>query len=125
MNEFDQYVKHTLKANYYIRYADDFVILSHDSERLAEILVQAEKFLQATLHLELHPEKVSIRASASGIDFLGWVHFPDHRVLRTATKRRMLERVRTNPHETSIASYKGLLKHGNTHALLRQIDKIK
>ncbi len=27
MNEFDQFVKHKLKVKYYIRYADDFVIL--------------------------------------------------------------------------------------------------
>src|SRR3989344_3954373 len=27
MNEFDQFMKHKLKAKYYIRYADDFVIL--------------------------------------------------------------------------------------------------
>ena len=28
MNEFDQFVKHELRAEYYIRYADDFVIFS-------------------------------------------------------------------------------------------------
>ena len=28
MNNFDQFVKHKLKAKYYIRYADDFVIFS-------------------------------------------------------------------------------------------------
>lgn len=30
MNKFDQFVKHNLKAKYYIRYADDFVILNKD-----------------------------------------------------------------------------------------------
>ena len=28
MNEFDQFIKHRIKAKCYIRYADDFVILS-------------------------------------------------------------------------------------------------
>ena len=31
MHEFDYYVKHFLKAKYYIRYADDFVLLSQQS----------------------------------------------------------------------------------------------
>ena len=30
MNEFDQFVKHKLKAKYYIRYADDFIVLLED-----------------------------------------------------------------------------------------------
>ena len=30
MNEFDQFVKRELKVKYYIRYADDFVILSEE-----------------------------------------------------------------------------------------------
>lgn len=28
MNELDQFIKHTLKITYYLRYADDFLILS-------------------------------------------------------------------------------------------------
>ena len=38
MNEFDQFVKHKLKAKHYIRYADDFVILSHDKNYLLKTL---------------------------------------------------------------------------------------
>ena len=37
-NEFDQFVKHKLKVKYYIRYADDFVILGRDTQELLEIL---------------------------------------------------------------------------------------
>ena len=33
MNEFDQFVKHRLKAKYYVRYADDFVFLSPSRRR--------------------------------------------------------------------------------------------
>ncbi|MBI4067917.1 group II intron reverse transcriptase domain-containing protein, partial [Candidatus Kaiserbacteria bacterium] len=93
MNEFDQWVKHTLKAKYYIRYADDFVLLSHDKAHLQVALSRIDGFLRERLHLILHPDKVFIKTFASGVDFLGWVHFSDHRVLRTSTKRRMLKRV--------------------------------
>ncbi|PIT92364.1 MAG: hypothetical protein COU08_02570 [Candidatus Harrisonbacteria bacterium CG10_big_fil_rev_8_21_14_0_10_42_17] len=37
MSEFDHHVKHMLKAQYYIRYADDFCVLSDNRERLKKI----------------------------------------------------------------------------------------
>jgi retron-type reverse transcriptase len=117
MNEFDQYVKHKFKVKYYIRYADDFVVLSRDREWLRSILRYIAMFLRERLKLELHPDKVSIQTIASGVDFLGWVHFPDHRVLRTATKRRMLRNLADNPKHASVESYLGLLSHGNTSRL--------
>lgn len=93
MNEFDHFVKHRLKVKYYIRYADDFVILSHNRAELERLFPQIQRFLHERLKLSLHPEKVSIKTLSSGMNFLGWVHFPDHRVLRTTTKRRMFRRL--------------------------------
>jgi retron-type reverse transcriptase len=122
MNEFDQFVKHKLKVKYYIRYADDFVFLSEDKELLERLLPQVAFFLEATLKLTLHPNKVSIATFASGVDFLGWVHFPDHRVLRGATKRRMMKALAESPGVATIDSYLGLLRHGNTHDLRDEIE---
>ncbi len=90
MNEFDQFVKHRLKVKNYIRYADDFVLLSEDHHQLESLLPRIRRFLERDLQLSLHPNKVSITSLSSGIDFLGWVHFPRHHVLRTATKNGCL-----------------------------------
>ena len=117
MNEFDQFVKHKLKVKYYIRYADDFVILHQDREYLQHVLPNISGFLSEQLKLSLHPDKVSIKTLASGVDFLGWVHFPNHRVLRTATKKRMLRRVAENSSPETLDSYLGLLNHGNGYKL--------
>ncbi|MFQ5661764.1 MAG: RNA-directed DNA polymerase, partial [Candidatus Paceibacteria bacterium] len=123
MNEFDQFMKHKLKAKYYIRYADDFVILSYDKQWLGEILPEIKEFLWNKLRLELHPNKVSIKTIASGVDFLGWVHFPNHRVLRTVTKRRMFRNIKEKNGKTeTVQSYLGLIKHGNTKKLQRKIE---
>jgi RNA-directed DNA polymerase len=122
MNEFDQFVKHRLRAKYYIRYADDFVILSQDEAWLEDVLLQMKAFLLWELKLQMHPDKVFIKTLASGVDFLGWVHFPDHRVLRTSTKRRMLKKLseeRVKPE--TVGSYLGLLSHGNTRKLREKI----
>lgn len=113
MNEFDQFVKQKLKQKYYIRYADDFVFLSEDKSELIELIRYIVCFLSQEMKLELHPDKVSIKTLTSGVDFLGWIHFPDHRVLRTATKRRMVARI----NENNVSSYLGLLSHGNTEKL--------
>lgn len=122
MNEFDKWVKYKLKAKYYIRYADDFVLLSDDRELLQEQLVLLRRFLDTHMHLTLHPHKVSIATLASGIDFLGWVHFPDHRVLRTAIKHRMLRRLQERAAEDSLQSYLGLLNHGVAYELQKTVS---
>lgn len=121
MNEFDQFVKHKLKAKYYIRYADDFVLLSQDRSFLLNCVPLIRRFLQEKLKLELHPQKLFLKTLASGVDFLGWVHFPDHRVLRTATKRRMMRRVKEATKPEVISSYLGLLQHGNAGMLARAV----
>ncbi len=119
MNEFDQFVKHKLKTKYYIRYADDFVILSSDKEWLENLIPQIHKFLNKRLNLSLHPDKIFIKTLTSGVDFLGWVHFTDHRVLRTTTKRRMLKRIDINPRIENTNSYLGLIKHGNSFKIMQ------
>ena len=122
MNEFDQFVKHWLGVKYYIRYADDFVIMSNDKEYLQKLIPHLQRFLIERLKVSLHPHKLFIKTYASGADFLGWVHFPHHRVLRTVTKKRMLRNLGDDLKEGSRTSYLGLLKHGNTHKLQNQID---
>jgi hypothetical protein len=107
-----------------VRYADDFVILSHDRNQLECLLPRIADFLQDKLNLQLHPNKVSISTLASGVDFLGWVHFPDHRVLRTATKRRMMRRVIGTDNENVVASYLGMLSHENGWKLRSRIMRV-
>ncbi|MEK7585524.1 MAG: reverse transcriptase/maturase family protein [Patescibacteria group bacterium] len=121
LNEFDQFVKRELKEKYYLRYADDFVILSSDKIWLENGLTIIQNFLENKLKLQLHPNKISIKTFASGIDYLGWVHFPDHRVLRTTTKRRMFKRLRESPSTETRQSYLGLLGWGNAKRLREQI----
>ncbi|MBI2062340.1 MAG: group II intron reverse transcriptase domain-containing protein [Candidatus Yanofskybacteria bacterium] len=121
MNEFDQFIKHKLKAKYYIRYADDFVVFSEDKAWLDELLPKIADFLSENLKLNIHPDKVFIKTLNSGVDFLGWVHFPDYRVLRTTTRRRMIKKILNNPKTEMLQSYRGLLQHGNTYLLKKKI----
>lgn len=124
MNEFDLFVKHTLREKYYIRYCDDFVVLSHKKPLLECYKFLMKNFLSKHLKLDLHPGKVSIRTVSSGVDFLGWVHCPHHRILRTTTKRRIMKRMTQSPKDETLQSYFGLLKHGATHKLRKEVLKV-
>src|SRR3989338_6029702 len=126
MNQFDQWVKHKIKVKHYVRYADDFVILHQEKDYLLELIPKIADFLDEELKLILHPNKVFVKTLASGVDFLGWTHFPNHRVLRTSTKKRVLKALDESENINSLVSYGGLLKHGNQYLLKRKIDeKIK
>lgn len=121
LNKLDQWVKHTLKAKYYIRYADDFVFLSENRNHLLLIIPKVDSFLSEKLKLQLHPNKIFLKTIASGMDFLGWVQFPHHRVVRAVTRRRMFRRFSENPKEEVLQSYLGLLSHGNAHKIQEQM----
>ena len=118
MNEFDQFVRHKLKVKYYIRYADDFVFMSINLEYLKQLCQKIEDFLTQELKLQLHPDKIFIKTLASGVDFLGFIHFEKHKVLRTATKKRMFRKV----NEKNVTSYLGLLSHGNGYKLSNSLQ---
>ncbi len=121
LNQLDQFVKHGLKVEHYIRYADDFVLLSRDLGSLENLIEPLRAFLSDILGLDIHPDKIWIKSLASGADFLGWVHFPHHRVLRASTKRRIVRSILTATSEKSLQSYLGLLKHGNAFELQQNI----
>jgi retron-type reverse transcriptase len=127
MNEFDQWMKHKMKVKYYIRYADDFVILSQDKDYLLELTPKIADFLEENLKLSLHPNKVSIKTLSSGVDFLGWVHFSHHRVLRTATKKKMFRNLRLKEgkqKENSVNSYLGMLGWGSGYKLSKILKSL-
>ena len=121
MNVFDQFVKHKLKARFYIRYADDFVVMSHDRAWLEGQLRLMDNFLQSELGLVIHPDKIYLQSIVLGVDFLGWVNFPKHRILRRASKQRMFRRILVQGVEGRIQSYRGLLRHGNTLKVQREL----
>jgi hypothetical protein len=114
-------------VKYYIRYADDFVVLSEEKPYLSEFIPKIADFLEENLKLSLHPNKVYIKTLSSGVDFLGWVHFPTHRTLRTSTKRKMFRKLKLKTHEkleNSLASYLGMLGWGDGWRLQKQISTL-
>lgn len=136
LNEFDQYAKHVLKERYYIRYCDDFVILSKDKKYVSELVPKISGYLDGNLKLQLHPNKIIIRKLNWGVDFLGYVTLPRYKVLRTNTRRRIMRKIKNRKQEfeagilskesfeSSINSYLGVLKHCRGFKIKNKIFKI-
>ncbi|MBI4136122.1 MAG: RNA-directed DNA polymerase [Candidatus Vogelbacteria bacterium] len=133
LNELDQFVKHKLKVKNYARYTDDLVIVSKDKNYLNNLLDPIQSFLCQKLKLELHPQKVEIRKLRQGIDFLGYVIFPHHRIFRPRTRKRMFRRltqkmedyqngvISKDSFDATSLSYLGMLTHCQGYSLGEQV----
>ena len=117
MNELDQFMKHNLQVKYYMRYADDFLILRNNKNDLNHSIKPTEQFLNQQLKLELHPKKIIFRNLNWGIDFLGYIVLPHYRLPKTKTKRRMFKRINNE----NLQSYLGYLSHANTYNLTQEL----
>lgn len=95
LNELDYYVKHILKAKYYIRYVDDFVILHKNKEVLEYYLSHIYNFLPS-LKIKLHPEKTEIYPLRNGLNFLGYRIFYHYKLLRRRNIRYFMKRFDVN-----------------------------
>ena len=73
LNSLDQFVKHTLKCGYYLRYCDDFVLLSDNRKQLEEWETAIKRFLAAELALELNSNARKLQPVSNGINFLGYI----------------------------------------------------
>lgn len=126
LNKLDQFIKHELKAQYYIRYMDDFIILSEDPAYLRRLLAEIETFLRWELRLELNP-KTTILAAKNGINFVGYIHFAGHKKIRKAAMRRLKKLLRAfetgevelDYFNRSIESRFGHMAHADTFQLIR------
>ncbi len=119
MNPLDQFMKHDLKMKGYLRYADDFVFIHSDRNYLENLIPSIQEFLLHHLKLRLHEGKINMRKYRGGIDFLGYVSFPYHRVLRTRTKRRIFRKIE----EKNLPSYLGVLEHCRSRGIQNAVFK--
>ncbi len=136
LNGLDHFVTNSLKIANYIRYADDFVMLSNDRDYLINLVPEIGKFLRIKLDLELHPKKIILRKFKSGVDFLGYIVFPNYILPRTKTKRRLISKIKSRINDykegkineiklnQTIQSYFGYLSHVNSYKLRQELANL-
>lgn len=121
LDKLDQYIKHTLRAKYYLRYVDDFVLLSTSQEELKEWKYKIELFLREKLRLTLHPKRQLLLPCSTGIDFLGYIVRQNYILVRKRVinnlRAKLKQNLTTDQLTQTFASYKGHFQWANSHRL--------
>lgn len=127
LNQLDQFVKRELSCKAYLRYMDDFLLFANDKETLwtwRQGIIERLQFLRLTIH----EERAIPRPVTDGIKFLGFVAYPEKRLLKRekgiAYQRKLKQLLSTASDETIKASVQGWVNHlryGDTWGLRRAI----
>ena len=135
LNELDYFVKHKLKAKFYIRYVDDFVILHKDKKILEEYKYKINEFLNNELLLQLHPSKSKIIKLKEGVSFLGMKIFYYHKLLKKKNIKKMQRQLEDFKSDYNLKKvdydeiyeyFQGWFtyaKNANTHKLRKKLGK--
>ncbi len=123
LDSVDHFMKEVVKVKYYYRYCDDIVMLHHDKKILwlwRDILVDR----LAALKLRVKEGEV-VRPVSDGLDFLGYVHFGTHSLLRKRVKKkfaRHMAKVKSRKRRVALmGSFKGMAAHGDCNHLYETI----
>jgi RNA-directed DNA polymerase len=93
------------------------------------LIAHIGEFLANHLQLKLHPKKIILRKLSTGIDFIGYVFFSHHTLLRIRTKKRMKSRLKKTfesllhgkieavAMDQQLQSYLGIMSHASQHDL--------
>lgn len=92
LHEADMYAKQTLKIRNYIRYMDDILLFSSDKKELHEWQAKLTEFLYEELYLTVNPRKVRVYPARLGVDFVGYILYPNTRRVRASSVRRFRRR---------------------------------
>ena len=117
LNELDRFVKHKLRARYYVRYVDDFIILHASKEQLKIWKEKINEFLRERLNLQLHPDKSKIINLSRGIDFVGFRNFYHYNLLRKRNIRNIKRKIDLfNKEEISYEKFFEIFQGWNAYA---------
>lgn len=107
MNEFDQFVLHSLKPLGYVRYGDDFVLWFQTESEAIEAQIVSTQFLNDELHLQVNPKHDHTQSAHKNLSYLGVEIWPHSRRLEPKIWRR----IQQNLNATNVASYYMLVKN--------------
>ena len=138
LDSMDHYIKEKLRATYYIRYMDDFLIISEDVDFLRTCMKEIIEYLTG-LKFTINDKKTRIYSIRDGIDFLGFtfritdtgkilMQIRSENVKRQRRKlKRLVKRSKSGmiPREKVDESYAAWRNHadkGNSWKLLQRMD---
>ncbi len=93
LDQLDHFVKDERGVKGYLRYMDDFVLFSDETEELHLLRAAIERFLTEQLRLELNPRATALAPVTEGLNYLGLRIFPDLIRLANRTKYRRWKKI--------------------------------
>ena len=139
LDDMDHYIKEQLHARYYLRYMDDFMIISRDRAYLERCVAEVGRILSG-LGFELNMKKTRIYPLKEGIMFLGFrfrltdagrvlklvdphnVKANRKKYARLAAKCRRGE-IQREDVDSSWACWMNHLEYGDTYNLRRRLNQ--
>ncbi len=97
MDIVDQYAKRRMSIKYYVRYADDIVIIAENKAKATRILNKLIGVLNNKLKLNININKTKIFPISQGVNMVGFKIHPTHRLLRDDSKKRMKRKLKKFP----------------------------
>lgn len=122
LSYFDRWIKDELRVRHYFRYADDIVILSDNKKHLHEVLFQIKQYLSDNLKLIVKENYQVFPVAARGIDFVGYVFYHTHILLRKSIKQNFARMMSNRRNRASIASYNGWAAHCDSNHLMKKLN---
>jgi hypothetical protein len=127
LNRFDWWVKQQLGVKHYFRYCDDIVLIADSAEQCHAWREQCFEKLRAEFKLEIKDNWQVFSLDERGLDFVGYVFYPDRVRLRRTMANKFRRKMRyMRRHRKSMAkpqflggtmAYWGWVKHANAKAL--------
>lgn len=121
-NIVDHYIHHELKQRHWVRYMDDIVILGNDLQGLRALHDKIEAFVAKELRMKI--SKWCARPVHTGIDFLGYRIWRNHKLIRkdsVTRAKRKIKRYNTTKDTEALskftASWHGHIKWADCHNL--------
>lgn len=129
---FDHWLKEQKKVKYLIRYMDDVVIFHKSKKFLHYLREEISWYLNKYLKLKLKENWQVFPTNLRGVDFVGYRHFYEYKLLRKSTCKRFKRKARKLKKKQdkkqmlnysewcSMNSYSGWLKHCNSYRLRKK-----
>lgn len=132
LDDFDHWLKETLRVTGYIRYVDDLFLFGNDKNQLWQWRLLIDRRL-ANLRLRLHERKAQIYRTSDWVDVLGYIVKPTRRRLRGDNARHFSKRLKSLARayrrgaidlpkvRASVHSWIGHARHADTFGLRKVI----
>ena len=134
LNDLDHFVTKKTGIGSYVRYCDDFVLLSDNRQRLVEARDVIKLELQND-RMKLHENKLFIKPTKAGVTFVGYRTWPDFRLLRKDNIRNFRRRVKwmQSAYSSGLIDFGGVksrldswmahASHANSRKLILRLSK--